>query len=83
VCGAPFLFNNFLEVSEFLNAARNLFIEVGGYLPLEMLIFRDRWIETVTIATSTLLIFYLYASGIEFPFYVPDSWPFSTCFLSY
>jgi hypothetical protein len=42
VCGASFLFNNFQEASEFLNAARNLFIEVGGCLPLEMLIFRDR-----------------------------------------
>ena len=46
---------------------------MGGYLPLEMLIFRYMCIETVTIATSTVLVFYLYASGIVFPFFVPDS----------
>jgi hypothetical protein len=46
---------------------------MGGYLPLEMLILRNRWIETIAIATSTLLVFYLYASGIVFLFYVPDS----------
>jgi hypothetical protein len=59
VCGGgSFSFNNFLEAGKFLNDARNLFIEMGGYLPLEMLIFRDRWIETIAIATSTPLVFY-------------------------